>query len=212
MTAHFSSLKGDPSDSNWTVLDFYGIVKGVIIVAFTTMITLWIGLPWSGLFIISRPLVESSSVLHQLERWVICHWPPQNSASSTLCYKFTSSSYTVEVYCHSAADGQGKLIYCLYAGVRAGWWRVCVWGGERSGINPVLNCNCGHSSPLIPFFSIYIESCTISGWCAENPTAKRLHWRFSSLLPESKASQTTNKTNSLIFLICTELFHSNVRG
>lgn len=95
ITAYFSSLKGDPSHSNWTVLDFYGIVKGVIIVAFTTMITLWIGLPWSGLFIISRPLVESSSVLHQLERWVICHWPPENSASSTLCYKFTSSCYTV---------------------------------------------------------------------------------------------------------------------
>lgn len=116
--------RGDPSRRNWTVLDFYGIVKAVIIVAFATMITLWIGLPWFGCLIICRPLVESCSVLHQLERWVICHRPPENWASSTLCYKLTSGSAAVRVHCHCAADWQLKLsaAYILRSGRFGGEW------------------------------------------------------------------------------------------
>lgn len=116
--------------SNWTMLDFYGNVKVIIILTFATMITLWIVLPWLGLLIISRPLVESGSVLHQLEWWVISHWPPENSASSTLCYKFTSGCSTVKVCCHSATDWQVKLRCCLHPEDRA-VWRLCVCEQEK---------------------------------------------------------------------------------
>lgn len=141
-SSHFPPLKGDPSRRNWTVLDFYGIVKAVIIVAFATMITLWIGLPWFGCLIICRPLVESCSVLHQLERWVIRHRPPENSASSTLCYKFTSGSATVRVHCHSATDWQLKLsAACFLGSGRCGkeWEQVKDQGSVRHYITNALN-------------------------------------------------------------------------
>lgn len=163
--------------------------------AFATMITLWIGLPWLGRFIISRPPVESSSVLHQLERWVICHWPPENSASSTLCYKFTSSCYAVKAYCHSAADWQVKVICRLHAGVREMCVHVCVFEREEVKVQ-------GSIRYYFAIAVIHLLLITIK---------KKYIERFPSLFPECTASKTANTADSLLFLTRIELLHSNVR-
>lgn len=85
-----SVRKGDPPHCNWTLLDFYSIV---ITEALPLWLPLLIDLPWEGLLETSGPLVETCSVLRQLERWVICHL--ERSRFSTVFFKVISITQCV---------------------------------------------------------------------------------------------------------------------
>lgn len=159
------------------------------------MITLWIGLPWSGIFYnFQTPGGEQ-----------LCITPIKAVSHMSLATWEFSLPQLCAINLPLAVTLSRSIVILLltdrwnwYVAYMLGSWRCrgeCVWGGERSRFNPVSYYNCSHSSLLITFppcfaWVMYHLRMTCWKFSTKHITNTALHVSLSALSAKQPTRQT----------------------